>query len=77
MEMVLNNGFCEMTFDEMLEIDGGGWKQCVQVFAGTILVAWTPVIGIGAGIVGTPIAGVTAAGGSLGLGLSLIGAGTH
>ena len=26
MEMVLNNGFCELSMDEMCEIDGGGGK---------------------------------------------------
>ena len=26
METVLNNGFCEMSFEEMLLIDGGAWS---------------------------------------------------
>lgn len=26
MEMVLNNGFCEMSIDEVLCIDGGAWS---------------------------------------------------
>lgn len=69
MEMVLNNEFSEIAFDEMLEIDGGGWKQFGQVFLGTILVSWSPVVGIGGGII--------AAGTTFGIGLSLIGAGTH
>lgn len=34
MEMTLNNGFCDMTFDEMLEIDGG--RNWVATIAGTI-----------------------------------------
>ena len=25
MEMVLNNGFCEMTHDEIMELEGGSW----------------------------------------------------
>lgn len=35
MEMVLNNGFCELSMDEMCEIDGGGgaWKA-VKAFTG-------------------------------------------
>lgn len=26
MEMVLNNGFCEMPIEEMISIDGGEWS---------------------------------------------------
>ncbi len=36
MEMVLNNGFCEMSQNEIMDIDGGAW--------------WNVVGNIGAGI---------------------------
>lgn len=77
MEFTLQNGFYELNFDEMDLVNGGGVKQAAQVFFGTVLVAWTPVAVAGATIVGGPAAGAVAGGGTLGLGLTLIGAGTH
>lgn len=77
MEMVLNNGFCELNLNEIEAINGGGAKQAAQVFFGVVLVAWTPAVAVGASMVGTPAAGAVAGGGTLGLGLTLIGAGTH
>lgn len=77
MEMTLNNGFCELTADEVELIDGGGFKKAAQVFFGVVLVAWTPAAAIGASIVGTPASGAIVAGGTFGTGLTLIGAGTH
>ena len=77
MEMTLNNGFSELNLNEVEFINGGGAKQVAQVFFGTVLVAWTPAVAVGASIVGTPVAGAVAGGGTLGLGLTLIGAGTH
>lgn len=77
MEMILNNELCELNLDEVELINGGGAKQAAQVFFGVLLVAWTPAVTVGATIVGTPAAGAVAGGGSLGLGLTLIGAGTH
>ncbi len=58
MEMILGNGFCEMSQEEMMETDGGGWKTALSAFAGTIAVAFTPVgcvlggPGVGAGMFG-------------------------
>ncbi len=75
--MILSNKFCELNMDEVELINGGGVKQAAQVFAGGVLVAWSPVAAVGASIVGTPVAGAVAGGGTLGLGLTLIGAGTH
>ena len=51
MEMVLNNGFCELSMDEMCEIDGGGgaWKA-VKAFTGVVLVGFSPAVGVGVGI---------------------------
>ena len=51
MEVVLNNGFCELSMDEMCEIDGGGgaWKA-VKAFTGVVLVGFSPAVGVGVGI---------------------------
>ena len=77
MELVLNNGFSTLSFDEMIRIDGGGWLEFGQVFLGTVLVSISPAVAVGAGIIATPPAGVAAGLSTLGLGLNLIGAGTH
>lgn len=29
MELILDNGFCEMTNEELIMVDGGGWKAFV------------------------------------------------
>lgn len=78
MEMVLNNGFCELSMDEMCEIDGGGcaWKA-VKAFTGVVMVGFSPAVGVGVGILAGPIAGVSAGGGCAGAGLSLIGSACH
>ena len=67
MEMVLNNGFCEMTQDETLLVAAGGVWSALGVFAGTVMVAWSPV----AAFVCPP-----AAGGMALTGLGLIGKAT-
>ena len=56
MEMVLNNGFVELSMDDMCDIDGGGVWKAVKAFAGCVLVGFSPAIGIGVGIVAGPIA---------------------
>ena len=78
MEMVLNNGFCELSMDEMCEIDGGGgaWKA-VKAFTGVVLVGFSPAVGVGVGILAGPIAGVSAGGGCASAGWSLIGSACH
>jgi len=42
MEMVLNNGFCEMTQDQMYSIDGGadGWYIAGEIIGGALGVVW-------------------------------------
>lgn len=77
MEMVLNNGFCEVSFEEMLLIDGGGAWEAVKAFTGGVLVGVSPAVGVGVGIVAGPIAGISAGGGCAGAGLSLIGSACH
>jgi hypothetical protein len=77
MEMVLNNGFVELSMDDMCDIDGGGVWKAVKAFAGCVLVGFSPAIGIGVGIVAGPIAGVSAGGSCAGAGLSLIGSACH
>lgn len=77
MEMVLNNGFCEISMDEMCEIDGGDAWQAAKAFTGVVLVGISPAVGVGAGIVAGPIAGVSAGFGCAGAGLSMIGSACH
>ena len=77
MEMVLSNGFFEMTSEEMELVAGGGWVNALQAFAGTVLIAVSPAVGVGASIVSTPVGGVAAAGSCAGLGMSLLGAAMH
>ncbi|MDD6292224.1 MAG: hypothetical protein SPL51_07640 [Lachnospiraceae bacterium] len=59
MEMTLNNGFCELTADEVELIDGGGFWKAAGVFVGTVAVAWSPVVAF----VCPPAAGGMALGG--------------
>lgn len=59
------------------EIDGGGAWEAVKAFTGTVLVGISPAVGVGVGIVAGPIAGVSAGGGCVGAGLSLIGSACH
>lgn len=67
MEMVLNNGFYELTENDFYDIEGGiaKWKKVLYITGGTILLANSLAIGV----VATPGVGVTAAG----TGLALIG----
>lgn len=43
MEMTLNNGFCEMTGNEMLAVDGGGWAEFGYALLGTVCFAGAPI----------------------------------
>ena len=78
MEMVMTDGFAELSANEMMNVDGGGWREVGYAFGGTLLVAWAPVAGIATGIatsaVATPVggaaAGVTVGGGMASLGFS-------
>lgn len=38
MELAMNNGFVELSMDDMCEIDGGGAWEAVQAFTGCVLV---------------------------------------
>ncbi len=55
MEMILGNGFCEMSQENLMEVDGGlNWKKALAVFAGTVGLAWSLPVGVlnpGAGLV--------------------------
>ncbi len=78
MENKINDFFDEITYEEGIEIEGGGkTRKVLQLFAGSIIIATTPVVGIGAGIVTTPVGGLATAAGYGGLGLSLFGKGLH
>lgn len=74
---LVNNKFNEITQEEMLMVEGGGLVEAAQVFAGTVLVAVSPAVAVGASIISTPVGGAVAGGGTAGLGLTLIGAGVH
>lgn len=74
---LLNNKFNEVTQEEMLMIEGGGWKEAGQVFVGTLIVAASPVVAVISSAIATPVVGVVAGGTAASLGLSLIGAGVH
>jgi len=74
---LLNDKFNEVTQEEMLMIEGGGWLEAVQVFVGVVLVAASPAVGVASSIVSTPVGGALAGGATASLGLSLIGGGVH
>lgn len=74
---LLNNKFDEVTQEEILMIEGGGWLEAAQVFAGVVIVAASPIVAVASSAVLTPAGGVTAGGATASLGLSLIGAGVH
>jgi hypothetical protein len=79
MNYELSKEFCQIAPEEGMLIDGGKSKaiKFLQAFTGTVIVATTPIVGVGAGIVGTPLGGLAAAGSYCGLGLTLIGSSTH
>ena len=60
MEFAINNGFAELSMDDMREIDGGGVWEATKAFAGCVLVGFSPAVGVGVGIVAGPIAGISA-----------------
>ena len=53
MEVTKSNGFYEMTEDEMVEIDAGGW---LSVIGGGLIAAGAIVAGGGAVVVGVGVA---------------------
>lgn len=77
MDLTVNERFSNLSIEEMELIDGGGAWQVAKIFTGSVMVAVSPVVGIGTGIVGGPIAGITAGGGCFSVGSSLIGSGLH
>lgn len=54
MEMVLNNGFSEMTKDEIIELEGGGW---IAGIGATALAAFAIISGPPAWITGSVAVG--------------------
>nr|MBQ4456731.1 hypothetical protein [Clostridia bacterium] len=79
MEMTLNMGAFEaIDNNEMFAVNGGGQvNDALKITVGAVLVAWSPVIAIAGSIVATPVGGVLAGVGVCGMGLALIGSGTH
>ncbi len=62
MENVLTNGFCEMTQDEVMVVDGGA--NVVQAIGGTLgaaAVCWAPVLAL-AGVAPVAVVGVVLVG---------------
>ncbi len=49
MELILDNRFCEMTNEELIMVDGGGWKAFCAALGGTLLIGFSPVIGVTTG----------------------------
>lgn len=39
MELVLNNGFCNLSMDEMNLVNAGGWREFGYALGGTLLIA--------------------------------------
>lgn len=72
----MTNGFCLLSEQEVNLIDGGGVGEALKGFFGTVIVGFSPAIGVGVGIVAGPIAGV-AAGLGAAAGSSLIGSAVH
>lgn len=40
MEMVLSNGFCEMSEDDILNVAAGGWADFVLATGGVLCIAY-------------------------------------
>ncbi len=88
MELVLNDVmFEELSFEEIMGIDGGGWFDFVKgaaIVVGAVMCATSLAVGaaagIGASVVGTPVvgvaAGVAATAGMIAVGTQLIDFGT-
>ena len=81
MEMVLNNGFCDMTETEMMQLDGGATAGQVALVAGigVLAISFAPAIGVGAVVIGgsSVAVGVGSALGLVGGGCLAIGAASH
>lgn len=44
MELVLNNGFCNLSMDEMNLVNAGGWREFGYALGGTLLIAGAPIV---------------------------------
>ena len=47
MELVLNNGFCNLSMDEMNLVNAGGWREFGYALGGTLLIAGAPIVAAG------------------------------
>mgnify|MGYP003295283058 FL=1 len=81
MEMSLNNGFKELSEDEMLLLDGGASEGKIALVAGigVLAIAFAPAVGVGAVVVGgaTVAVGAGTALGLVGGGCLAIGSASH
>lgn len=71
MELILRNGFSEISLEEEILIDGGGWKHALIAGIGIVAIGCAPAIGVGAVV----LAGKTIVYGA-GLALTVAGSGS-
>ena len=67
MDNVLDYGFQALDFNEMFDVDGGGWREAGYAFAGVLLIAASPVVAV------APGGGWVAAGMAMGTGITMLG----
>lgn len=53
MELVLNNGFCNLSMDEMNLVNAGGWREFGYALGGTLLIAGAPIVAAAPGADGS------------------------
>jgi hypothetical protein len=61
--MLLNNGFSELTFDEVMAVDGGSWSNFLDAFIGGVLIATAPLVGLCTALASAPLGPVAVVGG--------------
>ncbi len=60
MEMVMSNGFAELSANEIDAINGGSGWDVAKAFTGSVLIATAPVAGLLVGTSTAPVAGPVA-----------------
>lgn len=62
MEVTLKNGFCELTMDEMLFVDGGDVWDFLLATGGVLCIAASPIVAATGNVPGALILGGTGMG---------------